>query len=59
MIRLALAICLMIVPIAGTAQDHSHSPYAGLESREIKSLSEADLEDLRTGGGWGWRLPPN
>lgn len=39
-----------------TAQTHGHSPYAGLEIREIKSLSDADLEDLRLGRGWGMAL---
>jgi len=38
------------------AQTHGHSPYAGLESREIKSLSDTDLEDLRLGRGWGLAL---
>ncbi len=43
------------------AQSHTHdaeaTPYAGLQSRTIKSLSEADLEELRRGGGWGFALP--
>lgn len=39
------------------AQDHAaHSAYAGLETREIKTLSDADLEDLRRGAGWGLAL---
>jgi hypothetical protein len=46
----------MTFPMAVTAQTHGHSPYAGLESREIKSLSDADLEDLRLGRGWGLAL---
>ena len=29
------------------------SPYAGQESRTIKSLSAEDLAELRRGGGWG------
>jgi hypothetical protein len=57
MFRLALTLCAMAFPMAVTAQTHGHSPYAGLESREIKSLSEADLEDLRLGRGWGLALP--
>jgi len=32
------------------------SPYAGMESREIKSLSAQDIEDLRAGRGWGLAL---
>ena len=39
------------------AQDHAaQSAYAGLETREIKTLSDADLEDLRRGAGWGLAL---
>jgi hypothetical protein len=34
--------------------DHPHkSKYAGEEKREIKSLSETDIEELRNGKGWG------
>lgn len=29
------------------------SEYAGEETREIKTLAPEDLEELRTGGGWG------
>ncbi len=32
-------------------------PYAGLESREIASLSDQDIEDLLAGRGWGLALP--
>jgi alpha-acetolactate decarboxylase len=32
------------------------SPYSGMESREIKSLSAEDIEDLRAGRGWGLAL---
>ena len=56
MFRLAFTLCAMTFPMAVTAQTHGHSPYAGLESREIKSLSDADLEDLRRGRGWGLAL---
>ena len=33
-----------------------HNPYAGFERREIKSLSDSDLEELKRGGGWGMAL---
>lgn len=56
MIRLAFALCALTVPSAAAAEDPAHSPYAGLETREIKSLSEADLDDLRAGRGWGLAL---
>ena len=56
MLRLALTLCALTVPMAVIAQTHGHSPYAGLEGREIKSLSDTDLEDLRLGRGWGLAL---
>ena len=31
----------------------THSPYAGQESRAIKSLSAEDIDDLVNGRGWG------
>ena len=49
---LALAICL---PLWTSAQ-HSHgsqTPYAGMQNRAIKSLSDSDINELRRGGGWG------
>ena len=51
---LALALTLSI-PLFSTAQ-HNHAlqtPYAGMQSRTIKSLSESDVKELRRGGGWG------
>ncbi len=41
------------------AQDHGQNaqPYKGLQTREIKSLSEGDIDDLLNGRGWGLALP--
>ena len=40
---------------ANAADRHEHvSPYRGQESRQIKSLSAADIEELSRGGGWGF-----
>lgn len=50
-----LALC---VPALTLAQ-HNHgaqTPYAGMQSRAIKSLSENDIKELRRGGGWGLAL---
>jgi hypothetical protein len=55
--RIALVLCALALPQVAVAQQHGHSPYVGLETREIKSLSDADLEELRRGGGWGLALP--
>lgn len=57
MIRLAIALCASAFPLIAAAQQHGRSPYAGMETREIKSLSEADIADLRRGAGWGLALP--
>ena len=35
------------------SQDAHKSEYAGLEKRQIKSLSDDDVNELRRGGGWG------
>ena len=50
-----LALVLMLITTyTFAASDHSHkSKYAGEENREIKSLSETDIEELKTGKGWG------
>jgi len=54
-VRLALLPLLLAPSIAGlaTAADTRLSPYAGQETRSIKSLSAEDLAELRQGGGWG------
>jgi hypothetical protein len=48
---LALALTWPLLAGAETA-----SPYAGMERRDLKALSEADIEELRRGGGWGLAL---
>jgi hypothetical protein len=60
--RAALALTLTLAgagpaaaagPGHGNGHGHAPSPYAGEEGRAIKSLSEADIAELRRGGGWG------
>ncbi|WP_409523924.1 hypothetical protein [Nitrincola sp. MINF-07-Sa-05] len=41
---------------AGQTHDTLSTPYAGLETRAIKSLSESDIAELEKGGGWGMAL---
>ena len=50
-----LFLILMLIPMSiFSAADHSHqSKYAGEEKREIKSLSATDIEELKSGKGWG------
>jgi len=47
---------LLPAATADQAAAATASPYAGMESREIKSLSAEDIEDLRAGRGWGLAL---
>lgn len=44
---------LILLPLSACAKESYTSKYAGEEYREIKSLSADDIEELRSGGGWG------
>ena len=50
-----LFLILILMPLSTfSAADHSYkSKYTGEEKREIKSLSETDIEELKNGKGWG------
>jgi Spy/CpxP family protein refolding chaperone len=48
---------LGFVAADGTAFASAERPYAGLEARSIKSLSDQDADDLRAGRGMGMALP--
>jgi hypothetical protein len=50
-----LFLILILMPLSTfSAEVHSHeSKYAGEGNREIKSLSETDIEELKNGKGWG------
>ncbi len=54
------AIAVILVGFVGPASaqqlHHSHSPYAGSQSREIKALSEQQIAELRNGRGMGLAL---
>jgi Spy/CpxP family protein refolding chaperone len=41
---------------AAQAQSHQHQPYAGLQARSIKALSEQQIADLRDSKGMGLAL---
>ncbi|MGV6840735.1 MAG: Spy/CpxP family protein refolding chaperone [Planktomarina sp.] len=62
-LRFALTLPLIMAfsPLPALAEGQGHgghaTPYAGFEARKIKSLSEADIEELQRGGGWGLALP--
>ena len=48
------AILLWCLALSSKAADSVASPYAGEESRAVKSLSPEDIAELRRGGGWGF-----
>ena len=52
-IVVASAILIWCLALSSKAADSVPSPYAGEESRAVKSLSAADVAELRRGGGWG------
>lgn len=57
MLRVTLAAALLAgAASAGPAAPPPLSPYAGLESRAIKSLSEQEVADLEAGRGMGLAL---
>ena len=52
-------VALAIVAFAGMAfaqHQHGQTPYAGLEKRPVKALSEQQIADLRAGRGMGLAL---
>lgn len=53
--RLSLFLVLTLMLLSGQtiAESGHRSPYAGQETRAIKSLSAQDIDDLRNGRGWG------
>jgi hypothetical protein len=50
---LVAAICLLLVTHVVLAQ----SPYAGMQTRSIKALSQQQIADLKAGRGMGLALP--
>jgi hypothetical protein len=50
---LAVAICLSFVAQVACAQ----SPYAGMQTRTVKALSDQQITDLKAGRGMGLALP--
>ena len=52
-----MLVAIVLMPLSAfSVSGHSHqhqSKYVGQEMREIKSLSETDIEELRNGKGWG------
>lgn len=55
MTLIAAATTLMVLTATGGIAQ-LHQPYAGLQSRSIKALSDEQLADLRAGRGMGLAL---
>jgi hypothetical protein len=56
--RLVIAAAAMLVlgGLAFAQHQHGHAPYAGLEQRSVKALSDQQIADLRAGRGMGYAL---
>src|ERR1044072_921853 len=52
-----ILVALGVIGIAPALGQSGASPYAGLESRQIKALSAQQIEDLRAGRGMGLAMP--
>ena len=53
-ISVASAILFWCLAMSSKAAESVPSPYAGEESRAVKSLSAEDIAELGRGGGWGF-----
>lgn len=53
MMRKLVVVALLFAGTAAAAQ----SPYAGMQARDLKALSEAQIADLKAGRGMGFALP--
>jgi hypothetical protein len=60
MTRTSLLAVLLTLPSAAALSQYQHahtaSPYAGLEKRTVKALSDQQVADLRAGRGMGYAL---
>jgi len=51
---LSLLLSISVTDAKNNEHNHQHlSPYAAEADRQVKSLSEADIQELERGGGWG------
>ena len=57
MLRKFTLFIAFILVASTAAADENHKPYQGFETREVTSLSEQDIDELRKGSGWGLALP--
>lgn len=50
------ALAIALVGIAPAAWPQTHQPYAGMQARPVKALSDQQIADLRAGRGMGLAL---
>ena len=55
--RLHHIVLMAIVISTPVASKTTQQPYKGFETRNISSLSKADIDALQSGAGWGLALP--
>lgn len=57
--RLSIAIVILAATVTGARSQHAPAPppYAGLQGRSVKALSDAQIADLKAGRGMGLALP--
>jgi len=51
-----VALAIALVGVAPAAWPQTHQPYAGLQARPVKALSDQQLDDLKAGRGMGLAL---
>ena len=52
---IAALLALLVAPALAQQpkHEHEHGPYAGMQQRSVKALSEQQIDDLRAGKGDG------
>jgi Spy/CpxP family protein refolding chaperone len=57
--RAVVAAAMLIAWVGPASAQHQHNqtPYAGLQQRQVKALSDQQISDLRAGHGMGLALP--
>jgi len=53
---IAALLALLVAPALAQQHKHDHGPYAGMQQRSVKALSEQQITDLRAGKGMGLAL---
>ena len=56
MFKTLFILTLLLVTSSFAQHKHDHAPYAGLQKREIKALSDEQIKDLKSGKGMSLAL---